>query len=353
MSLNLDELFAPPAPPPPAILDRSTVERYAVCPFQGVAVETGMVADVTEAAASGITAHEVLSDTVAAVLDDAPDAAGEGLAAAQMSRPDVQPDVLEAVRWSLRGLVHYLRYLDVDQYPAPRRNPADILRHDAGQGERSGQLACDILPAVRLTSRLDLLMPGPDKWTVDETDFKTGFTVYNAGTVAHSFQFQLHALLIFKTYPSCNFVRIRVWHTRFNSLTRWAEFRRDRIGDLEGRVLTAIRARELALAGNAAGETVETWPTAEKCEQCPARQRCPRVAGGAWRIMDGAADFAKATEVMAIELAAREKALITYAKEHGPIQLGDGRLFGLPPVKPKKPTAASYKFYDDKTEAGE
>jgi len=351
--INLDELFAPPAPPPPTILDRSTAERYAVCPFQGLAVETGLVADVTDAAVSGITAHQVLSDTVVAVLDDASDAAGEGLVAAQMARPDVQPDVLEAVRWSLRGVVHYLRYLDVDQYPAPRRNPADVLRHDAGRGDRSGQLACDILPAVRLTSRLDLLMAGPDKQTLDETDFKTGYMVHNAGTIAHSFQFQLHALLIFKTYPTCNFVRCRVWSTRFNSLTRWTEFRRDRIGDLEGRMLTAIRARELALAAIPAVETVETWPTAEKCEQCPARRVCPRVQGGAWRIMDEPADFAKATEVMALEVAAREKALVAYAKEHGPIQLGDGRLFGLPPVKPKKPTAASYKFFDERTETGE
>jgi len=346
------DLLDAPDPPPVVLLDRSLLDDYSQCPFKGHAKETKLVEDISDEALSGQHAHDVIAALVQAVVDQSTEPVADALIEAQMSRPDLQPDVLAAVRWSLRDIFKYLYFVPVDEWPQPRRNPADILRYDGGKGERCSQLAWDILPGTRLTSELDLVMAGPDAETLDETDWKTGHTIYNATGIAYSFQFQMHAALVFHSYPGCQTLRVRVWHTRFNSVTGWAVFKRERLPDLEGRLLTTVQAREQAFKAVANGGQPDTWPSMTKCERCPARHVCPRVTAPAWRIMDDPAEDAKTTDVMQIEVDKRWKTLTEHAIAQGaPIDLGGGEWYGLKPTKARKPTAASYGRFSAKPES--
>ena len=348
------DLLTRPEPKPVVLLDRSTLEDYSVCPYKGHAKEMKLVEDISDEATSGTEAHRVIGELVSAVIGQSTEAVADAMVEAQMSRPDLQPDVLAAVRWSLRDIHRYLRYIPVDEWPQPLRNPADILRHDGGQGERCSQLAWDILPGIRLTSELDLLMAGPDAETLDETDWKTGHTIYNATGIAYSFQFGMHAALVFHSYPTCRRLRARVWHTRFNSVTGWAEFRRERLPDLEGRLLTSVKARMDAMATSGNGGQPDTWPSRTKCERCAARHVCPRVTAPAWRLMDAPAEYANATAVMQIEVDKRWDTLTKHAIAQGvPIDLGGGEFYGLKPTKAKKPTAASYGQFSVKPDDAE
>ena len=346
----LDELdamdAAAAAEQPPAELDRSTLNRYAYCPFQAVAVETGRVLDIGEAAVSGQEAHTAVAAAVQAVVAGEPEAWEVGKVAAQQSREDVQADVLAAVMPSLASVVKYLRLLPVDTYPATLRNPADILRYQGGEGVHSGQLAWDVAgpsgAVVRLTSEVDLLVAGGTVAEMEETDFKSGFKPWTTEAVQHEFQFAFHAVLVFRNYPALETLRVRVWMTRWNKTTRWATFRRDRLDDYEARVLSAVAQREFSLS-LPPGEVV-TRVIGSRCDLCPVRADCPALAGrNQYTLMEHPLAYAEATILMEKEGAARRKALNKLAQESGgAAALGGGKVWSAPAKAPSKPTGASY-----------
>jgi len=349
---ELAALFATPPERPAVLLDRSTLDLYSICPYQAWAIECGGVVDASAPADSGTEAHKALAAAIEAVIDGPPaDPYALARVAGQMSRPDVQPDVLDAMMPAVGSLVQYLRYVPVAG--RPWRNPADILRYTGGGGERAGQLAWDILPAtdargpVRLTSEVDLLVAAGALSEMEETDFKTGHTWYKLADVQHSFQFTFHAWLLFRNHPQLETLRVRVHMTRFNRFTGWATFGRDRLADYEGRLLTALRARDLALRQAQQDPLgIKTWPGEPQCHRCAARGMCPRLTAPQWRLMQDPVEYAKAALVIAEELESRRSALADYCRDHPEgINLGDGLYYGLKTRKVAKPTKASYGVY--------
>jgi hypothetical protein len=321
-----DELMESAVEPSALLMDRSTLERYKDCPFAGAACELGRVETGSPEAESGHEGHAVFADLVFDyVVSDGQTTIGElvkgaMLRAAATRRTDLQPDVLDAVRMGVYRIARDIYYRPDDQ----RRNPADILRFQGGEGERTGQIAYDIVKggpgqaAIRLTCELDLLMPGDAKDELCLTDWKMGYTPWTAAMVRESFQFKFYSMVLLRSYPKCNRVWVRVWSPR-TGVTGWVPFARRDADDTEALCLSAIRNREAALENP---DAAECWCYAEKLARCPAMKICPKAAATAPMLAAEPETFLEHYAIRAAQLEADEKMLVAYVKAHGPLQSG-------------------------------
>jgi len=346
-----DELASVEAEPPPELLDRSLVQNYVECPMMGMSIELKLVENGSLAADSGNEAHDAFAAVVSEyIISDGAaslsDLVEVGVGQAQYSRTDVQPDVLEAVRAGIWPIARAIMYRPDGQ----RRNPADILRHQDGQGERTGQVAYDIVAggpgkaAQRLTTELDLLMAGDAKDELCVTDWKTGRSGWTAAKVRAAFQFQFHSLLIFETYPDCTRVWIRVWSPRTGGATGWVGFTRRDAEDVAARCEMAVEARRAALADP---EHAPCYPDAERCSRCPATKLCPAAADPAPKLAADPEAFLTSYAIRQLDLDKDAKAMKAYVKVNGPI-VGNGWAYG--PKKPsgRAPACALSEVTEDK-----
>lgn len=337
--------FDDPLPPasdlPPVILDRSTIERYATCPWQAYRVEH-MPPMGSEAADSGQEVHRIIASAVRGYATDGVPPRDMMEQELPKARPDVQPDVIEGLRsciWRIDAML-------------TSHNPRDIIAYQDGEDDQAGQFAWDLLPAtetrgpIRITSEIDLLMRGTTATEVEEMDWKSGHKHWRSSNVRDAFQFQLHAWLIFNNFPEVAQAHIAVWNTRLMGSTAPYTFRRDSriMEDFTARLTQAVRRRDCAHDPD--GVEPETWPSHNKCRICDVVLDCPQAATTAiWLNTDPAA-YAQATEVMALALAQRREDLRAYVDAHGEVDLGKGRLFGLGESRrAKRPTLTQYKFY--------
>lgn len=250
------------------VLDRSTLERAATCPFQAAAIEQGRVNNNFLITAAGQECHEAISQTIREWIETEgaheypSDLASTLEQNLHGTRPDVQPAAIAGLRASIYELSRFIWKI----------NPGNILRFDGGEDlGRSGQLAVDIEPHYRVTAEIDLLYASESPELLREIDWKSGWKVYSVSDVVNSFQFNLHAMLVFENYPSVNGLELRVWDTRVNRQTFSVTFHRAKMGAFRVRLLSAIQAYETEVRG----PNPATWPAVEKCCQCPAASLCP------------------------------------------------------------------------------
>lgn len=265
--------------PPPVVVDRSTLERWATCPHQAFHVDHHVVPNDSFDAQVGSAVHDVLSRAcVARGMDAMPahelrDSIEQW---ATQARPDIQPAVVAA----LRRVYPIVRVLVELPGNSRERAPEDLIRFDGGKGDRSGQLALDLIPgdgsrgAIRLTTELDLLLATASPSELEICDWKSGRKHWTATDVADSFQFQFQAAAVFRCYPDVDRVSVRVFMTRDGEATSPVVFDRSRhfyaiTQRLQSAVEVLLRFREAEAA-----EDVEAWPSPEKCGVCPAAARC-------------------------------------------------------------------------------
>jgi hypothetical protein len=307
------------------VLDRSTLEQYGsetACPFKAVAIEQQRIKVVGQIATGGEEGHQALSRTIGEYIDSwaglvdmrdgmrAGDVRERLEAEAIAARPDVQPDVLDALRpsmWQLATLIASIR-------------PQNILGYDGGESrEKSGQLAMD-LSGVRVTSELDLLYQGPAPGLLHEHDWKTGWTLHSATAVADSFQFQMHAALVFHNYPECQELEVTIWDTRRNLRIRPVVFAREDDPAYRARISQAVGYRMQWI------DAPMAWPSIEKCTGCPAAIFCP-AADDAIRATSSEPPILLeqyiAVTARAAQLEAALKAVVEQTKE--PVICGDDR----------------------------
>jgi len=314
------------------VVDRSTLETYAACPYQGWAIERGRVETASIHTEIGTEAHRILSDAIAARFDDG--ASADELqammhAAARQSRPDIQPEVIRALGGSPRMIAGLLTHRHGQE-----RHQHDIMRFDGGDGDRAGQLAWEPrLDRPLVTGAVDLLLSTESQAELDLLDWKTGRTWFSAGVVANSFQFCLYSVLIFASYPACEVVNVRILMTRFSSMSPAVRFTRSRLSDYTARVLSAldiyVAHRDSALP--------PAWPHEEKCKICPACTACPWVRG---EVRDFADDPAAGLQQL-VSLEAATKKLRSTARgwwrTHGEIRSADLDIrFGVQGPAPKR-----------------
>ena len=333
---NIFDELANVTPEPPALrLDRSTLERYRDCPFRGAACELKLVDTGSDPADSGNEAHDAFAALVYDyIASDGQATIGELVEtslvrAAGTRRTDLQPDVLDAVRAGVGRIARDIYYRPDGQ----RRNPADILRFQGGQGKRTGQIAYDIVPgapgraAVRLTCELDLLTAGDARDELCLTDWKTGRTNWTPPQVRESFQFRFYSMVIMQVYPDCQRVWVRVWSPR-TGVTGWVEFTRRDAADTGAICLSIIQNREEALAKP---QEAPCWCNAEKLGRCPALSICPRATATAPMLAADPEAFLEHYAIRQAQVDADAKLLAAYVREHGPLRSG-GWEFG--PTKP-------------------
>tara|TARA_Y100000310_G_scaffold281426_1_gene301889 strand:+ start:1383 stop:2426 length:1044 start_codon:yes stop_codon:yes gene_type:complete len=329
---------------PDVILDRSTLENYIKCPAMGYMMETDeTLRDETAPMVSGTEAHGVIAGALRSYAEGGMPASEVSnwieVEAAKIERTDVQPDVITALRKSKWEI----------QETCKSHNKADFM-HIQGSNKLNPQLACELLPAdpyrgrIVITSEFDLVLAG-NATTVEEIDWKTGNAEWTRPKVRDSFQFRMHAWLLFDRYPNYDTVETRVRNTRSGEWTPAYSFKREWAYEVHSRMVMACRHRdeafeldELRLQGGDSWILNLTYqPLLDNCVWCPVLKAgmCGFANNDAKRFHGNEAEFIMQTELKKLEAQGREKLQKLAVKEGGAIDLGDGRWYG--PMPPKKP----------------
>jgi hypothetical protein len=309
------------------VLDRSTLEAWANCPAQASLRESGAVKVMPEIAEAGELAHQVFAEVIREWLamdghgspTDLRNALENQMLAA---RPDLQPDVIRAVKPAIWLWSQHVAGI----------SPHNILAFDGGESDdRSGQLAFDIA-GVRATCEVDLMWQGPARDELMLDDYKTGMKEWTTSDVYDSFQFQFYATAVLENWGDIQTVIVRIWNTRKYSRTGLVEFRRDDLGKFKARIAQAIWLRAMHK------DNPPAWPTKERCEICDCARLCPAADS-----LSGPDPIALGERLVVLEAAyeATRKSLEGYVDKYGEVMLADGTIIGRnkPSAEKKKPLA--------------
>lgn len=320
------------------ILDRTTAENWATCPWMAKAIEDRRVVCWPELPETGEQIHQCLSRAAIEWVraeGNATPAELRDLIEAELleSRPDLQPGVIDGFKASVWSWSSFLA----------RIHPDNILAMDGGGPVgKSGQLSIDFEDLdVRLTTELDLLYAGDSPEQLEELDYKTGWKVHTASDVKQSFQFCQHAASVFNTWKEVNSLRVRIWNTRANQPTYPVEFTRDKLPHYLTRLRAAVKTRRHEF------EAPTPWPTTEKCAWCLVAALCP-VANEPLRSV--ATDPVGAlSQLVAIEAKgdAIKKLLTAHVDKTKAEIVGDGIAFGRKKPSTRKSTATIYALEGD------
>lgn len=319
------------------VLDRSTLERWATCPRQAWAREVEPSLPTMEQGV-GTEGHAALSDAVAAYLDEMGQMRPAELCQwlktrLKECRTDLQPQVLDAFAPSFAWeWAHFI----------VGRSPLDIMRFDGGPGEQSGQVSRDVTignDVVRLTSEVDLLLGTASPEVLQEVDYKTGWTPYTWQTVKDSFQFRMHAWILFDLYEPLQRLEVAVWDTRKNQRTNWVRFTRSEMYGVDEQIKMAVGHWWQHRKAEAIGQ-VPAWPLEGKCQRCPAAVLC----SDATFTSEDPADMCD--RLVSLEAACdqlREKLGAVVDATGGDVVTKHGNAYGTDkPKANRKPTKASY-----------
>jgi hypothetical protein len=247
------------------IVDHSTLAAFSECPSRAAMVQRGIVTEHGRDLLVGQEVHDAIALATRHYVTfgtNSFDLSGIVRDAVRRTRPDLQPECLDAVR----PFVHAWSVFMFETVPRMA-----ILRHDGGEAERCGQLAREV-DGVVVTSELDLLLSTDSPQLVRVIDYKTGWTPWDEDSISRSLQFQLHSWLIFDTYPDVEAVDVQVWMTRKNGLTKRVRFERRQDAEISARIETAVerwkRFKDLPL------EEIPTHVVADRCRTCPAVLLC-------------------------------------------------------------------------------
>lgn len=345
---------AHPDAPAGVVLDHRALARYAVCPFQGWAVEFALVASASPAAEAGGEVHRLLAEAVRQYVEQGVCPARCLEADMVNSRPDVQHEVVDALRRSTGAIDRFLAAIP----------PGDILAYRGGRGPRSGRLWGQILPAtpdrpaILGSSQFDLLYAGASDGEACEVDFKSGRRIWTATDVRQSFQFRMHAWLVLANLPHVELHHVRVWNTRANVLTPAVSFCESEAASGGALARAAAERRQAALdtlgrdgEGDQSGRVARAyqrraeqlwWPGLEKCACCPACLKCPAALAPAKDFSGDPERYVRDTAAMKAALAARMQTLRAAVRQAGKDFVFSDVAFGIDKPAPARNAAADF-----------
>ena len=343
---DLDFLNAEPTPSNVVIIDRSTAERYAACPAQGLAVERKLCITASAAADSGNLVHHAISVVTCEIVEGRilkpQEARDYALDVIRRGRPDISSDAAVALAKSAYAIFSHLLYWE----NGDPRHQADLIRYDGGIGDRSGQMGHDLNidgAVARITGEADLLLATRSPEVLELCDWKSGWAVYNEDDIWRSFQLGTwYPALVMLNYPSCNMVRVRVWNTRTSLFAPAVEFRRasflqSAVERIRAACETHLKYRDGEFA------TTPTWPAMDKCAICNAAAICPEARGFTRDVATDPVAAVKQLAAMEAAVAAMYANLEPYIDKNGPIVTDIGTFGRDHESKPKKKPA---KLYD-------
>ncbi len=254
--------------------------------------------------------------------------------ALRSSRPDVQPQVIEAAKYSCYGWGRYLK----------GKHPENILRYDGGANERSGQLAWDIEPlGLRFTAELDFLTTTQSPEVLEDMDYKSGWKRYYIDTIANRFQFRMHAWLVLNNYPEIQALSVRVWQPRFGGAGYPVLFKRSQMNEFEAQIRHA--AGLYKMHRNDLPQLSPTWPAEDKCAICSAAAICPAAGRPATDIAKDPVGYVEQMHAIDASLAAMRKAAAAHVKATGAdIVTQSGLAFGMQKPKSERKQNSLYSI---------
>lgn len=326
------------------VVRRSDLESMMVCPamhklMQREAWAGNRLTQVGEAI------HRCLGEALRFYVEDGtvqPEGLRqELLSLLQDSRPDVQPQVMQAARRMIYPWVGYISRI-------PRHA---ILAFDGGEDvpafedesrTRSGQLSWKIdWQNMVVTSEVDLLHATRSPEVLCEVDYKSGWKRWDYEEVSNAFQFNLHAWLVFNNFPDVEFLDVRIWNARSNDLSPRQRFSRKEFGDIDARVQHAASLyRQYESADDA-----PAWPDQDKCNLCPVAADCPSamaaLRGSPVEVEEALRQLIALNEA---EKSVRERLWSVVQRQQEDIVLPDGTAFGYDkPVARRKSSSPVYK----------
>lgn len=325
------------------IVDRSTLEPYAVCPRQGWFLANG-VKKSGECLDVGTEVHAIVSAAVAERQENGaqPRELRDTMVSNSFdSRPDVQPRVSQVIRscnWPVSMLLCF-------KPSNNERHPDDILKYDGGKDARAGQIAHDLEldgTTYRLTCELDLLLATDSPEELDYYDWKSGWTHWTATDVKNSFQFQFYVFLIFANFPSVQRVRVRVFMCGEGSSTGVVEFEKKDMYASGRRIETALKLRAVAMSMTDASK-VDAWPESDRCAICPAAIQCAAASKDDVDIAVDPAAYLNRYVILSTAEAAMKANLTKWVRKTGADLESGVNAFGV--NKPRAVRAATCDLY--------
>ena len=323
----------------PIILDRTRLEQYANCPFQGYVMTLW---DALKAKAEG---REVFAWEQERLLNADPELIEMLSAVAQQSIMGKFADcgieihaLLERAFKECEGDLEAIPEWFVENLPGIKpniqpmairhaRHAADMLAdyHVAVIGTEV-QVSMvlteetDSTPAIIGTTAIDLLGSGKDSLHV--CDYKTGFKRRSNTETLDSFQAGFIAALLFSQPEYAEINTIHFWYYETMHGTKaYARFDRHaehpRLPNLTTEMALKGRIREAVKLFEA--DCRECWPLPDTCAWCDVIRFCPYASIEAKEIADDPSGFVDSMVVMEQRLKAMKKAATAWIKAKGEI----------------------------------
>jgi hypothetical protein len=327
---------------PPIVLDRSRLEQYATCPYQGY------LSILWEAMNANATGYEVFSWEEDRVRSADPELLAYIKARAlnshnsQMALVGTEIHDLIDKAFAVDGAISDIPDWLVKHLPKLRPDLSD----EAFDGARflsdhianihinivgiEEQLSHVIIketsnsPAVKVSMRYDLFALGKDNSNLHIIDWKTGRKKWNSTETEASFQAQCGAWLLWQqpVYKEINLIHFFYYMPRMSPKPSYARFERNFEVPSLPHLTTElkIRGRILEAVKLCLGNVKVAWPEEKKCLWCDFTRCCKYAHVAAREIADDPKKFIDEMLVMKVLLKKRGHAATQYYNAHGPIK---------------------------------
>jgi len=340
---------------PKLVVRRTALEQVSTCPAMHSLIRQKKCVDRSELTEVGEAVHQAIALATIEYVE-----AGHGMTRDDLLdevrcqlrgvRPDIQPKAIQAADRALWSWADYVSRLPARTILA--FDGGDRTTHpDQQDRTRTGQLSWEIAGAGRsdyiVTAELDLLHATRSPEVLCEVDYKSGWKVWDYEMIFDSFQFSFHAFLVFKNFPTVNFLDVRIWSTRTNQLTAPVRFDRRDLDHINARLRRAVG--DYDMYGKL--DNAPAWPYPEKCSICPCSLHCPSSEALFSDVAKGPKEAVRKYVVMGEALKAQKEALKAYVTltDQDIIIEEEGLAFGRDkPSAERWPADPVYKIKDDK-----
>lgn len=301
---------------PKVVVRRTALEQVSTCPAMYSLIRQGKCFDRSELTEVGEAVHQAIALATleyvesdhAMSRDDLLDEVRNNLRGV---RPDIQPKAIQAADRALWSWADYVSRLPARTIIA--FDGGDRTSHPDDQSRtRTGQLSWEVSGAGRsdyiVTAELDLLHSTRSPEILCEIDYKSGWKNWDYELVFDSFQFSLHAFLVFKNFQTVNFLDVRIWSTRTNSLTPPVRFNRKDLDSITARLRRSVGDYDMY----AGLDNAPAWPYPDKCSICPCALHCPSTNASFSDVAKGPEEAVRKYVALGEALKAQKEALKAY-----------------------------------------
>lgn len=324
------------------VLDRSRLEEYANCPYQG---HLSLIWESLNAKATGFEAFDweekrlksadpalieyvkaralnshnnqmaLVGSEIHGLIDRAFAVDGEISKIPEWlvkHLPELRPDLSDDAFDGARFLSDHIANIHVAIIGVEKQLSHTIIKETANS------------PEIVVSMRYDLFASGKDNQNLHIIDWKTGRMEWTNTETEQSFQAQFGSWLLWQqpVYKEINLIHFWYYMPRLSMKPAYAKFERNFEVPTLPHLTTEvkIRGRILEAVKLCLGDVKVAWPEEKKCLWCNHIRCCKYAHVSALEIADDPKRFADELVVQIALVARRKKAATQYYKSHGPIE---------------------------------